>query len=61
MNFIDRRVWEQGSYTRKKSGLVIARFLSFRGWLGSTRLINLIVLIRVLIVWFKIPLLGELK
>ena len=27
-----RKGWEQGSYTRQKSGLVIAKLLSFRGW-----------------------------
>ena len=33
--FIGRREWAQGSYTRQKSRLVIAKSLSSRGWQRS--------------------------
>ena len=60
--FIGRREQEQGSCTRPKIGLVVVRFLSFRGGQGSIRQITLLMLIRqFLLDWFKIPVLGQPK
>lgn len=41
-----KREQEQGHYPRPQSKLVIARLLSFRGWLESIRQIALLMLMR---------------
>jgi len=48
--------------TRQKSGLAIARSVSFRRWQGSIRQMTKLVLMRQFLMdWFKIPFLAEVK
>ena len=60
-DFHRQRGQEQGGYTRLKSGLVIAGHFA----LGASRSIRkrtyLLLTMRFLMDWLKIPLLGEMK
>lgn len=50
------------SDTRQKSGLVIAKLLSFREGQGPLRqTTQLVLIVRFLIDWLKVPFLRELK